>query len=103
MHRQSFDVIGRQVDDFGQQKHLGGQRPGMHCHLQRLVDETLVGSMLIDDDQRIGGLCDNIIAMYLRPRRTKRIVDDFRLSPVAGRTDVGARRGPTVNSACARS
>ena len=73
VHCQPLDVVGGQVDDFGQKQHLGGQGPRMHRRLQRLVDQALMGRMLVDDDQRILRLSDDVVAMDLGAGGAKRV------------------------------
>ena len=50
MRGEALGVLLRQVDDLGDEQHLRRHRPRVHRLLQRLVDEALVGGVLVDDD-----------------------------------------------------
>jgi hypothetical protein len=44
-------------------------------HLHPLIDQPLVGGVLVDDDHAVAGLGDDVGLVHLGPRRAERIVD----------------------------
>ena len=69
-----------------------------HRGLHPLVDQPLVGGVLVDDDHAVAGLGDDVGLVHLGPRRAQRIVDAGRTTGAGvalgdGRT---RRRGSAV-------
>lgn len=77
-------------DDFGNKKDLPCDAAFGKGALHALVDETLMGGVLIDNDNAVFGLGDDIGLMELAPRSTKREVRQGR---------VGSRERPRVGAA----
>jgi hypothetical protein len=66
---------GVQLDHLGQQQGLAGDAAGGHLALHALVDQALVGGVLVDDDHAVAGLGDDVGLVHLGPGRAQREVD----------------------------
>ena len=78
-------AFGVELDHLGDQQHLAGEAAIGEGLLQPLIDEALMRSVLIDDDEGGLGLGDDEGVVHLRPRGAERIGDGVAL--------VGARMG----------
>ena len=65
--------FGVELDHLGDQQHLAGEAAIGEGLLHPLVDQALMGGVLIDDDERSLGLGDDEGLVHLRPRRAERI------------------------------
>ncbi len=86
---------GVEFDHFGQQQGLACDAAGRHLGLHALIDQALMGGVLVDDDHAIAGLGDDIGLVHLAAGRAERIVDgiEHRLRRLG---DAGRRGGFTV-------
>ena len=82
-------IGGIQFDDRRDQQKLTGDARRRPLFLQPLVDEPLMGGMLIDDDDAVARLGDDIGVVHLRPRRAERGGE----VGLAGAIAMGARIG----------
>ena len=69
---------GVQIDHLGRQQGLAGHGPLGHLGLHPLIDQPLVGGVLIDDDQTVAGLGDDIVGVELAPRGAQGVVEGVR-------------------------
>src|SRR6476661_11129665 len=60
-----------ELDHFGDQQHLAGEAAIGESLLQALIDQPLMGRVLIDDNKRIFRLGDDEGVVHLRPRRAE--------------------------------
>jgi hypothetical protein len=66
-----------ELDDFGDQEDLPLHAVLRQRGLQLLVDDALMGGVLVHDDQAVAGLRDDIGFMDLRARRTQGSVEEI--------------------------
>ena len=65
--------LGVELDHFGDQQHLAGEAAIGEGPLQPLIDEALMGCVLIDDDERVLRLGDDEGVVHLGTRSAERI------------------------------
>ncbi|MNT36655.1 hypothetical protein D3C72_1727540 [compost metagenome] len=80
---------GVQFDHFGRQEGLTGDGADRHLGLHPLIDEALVGGVLIHYDQAVAGLGDDIGAVQLGAGGAERIVDQVGRRQGTGRDLTG--------------
>ena len=92
---------GVELDHLGQQQGLARDAAVGHLGLHPLIDQALVGGVLVDDDHAVAGLGDDVGLVHLGPRGAERIVDGIEHLParrvardVVGRRDLPARARP---------
>ena len=66
---------GVQLDHLGQQQGLAGHAAVAELALHALVDQALVGGVLVDDDHAVAGLGDDVGLVHLGAGRAEREVD----------------------------
>ena len=78
MRQQPLDIALIHLDDGGNQQKLACNAGFRALAFQPLVDQALMGGMLIDDDDAIARLGDNIGVMQLRARGAERRIERIR-------------------------
>ena len=74
---EACDIAFLELDDFGDQQDLPRDAGLPERRLQALVDDALVGGMLIDDHQPVAGLRHDIGRVHLRARGTQRSIEQI--------------------------
>ena len=73
-----LDVGLIEFDDVRNQQDLPADAGAVERRLETLVDDALVGGVLIDDDEAVAGLRDDVGLVHLGARRAERSVAQFR-------------------------
>ena len=88
-----------ELDHLGQQQALAGDPARRERRLHALVDQPLVGGMLVDQHHAVAGLGEDVGVMQLRARRAQRMALE-RLVLSGGRARVAAPPAVRARSAC---
>ena len=87
---EALGVLGRHLHHVGDQEALAGDAAGGALALQPLVDEALMGRVLVDEDDPVAGLGDDVGLVELGAGGTQRVI--VRQGLHLRLADIGARR-----------
>ncbi len=86
-------LIGFKLDDFRNEEALAGDASVGQLGLHTLIDDALVGGVLVDDDHRRFGLGNDVGRMKLGARSAERVAAQFLRRLLMSGARIGARLG----------